>query len=245
MAIVTINRPEVRNALNKETMLELKSLVSELEADEKIQVVILTGAGEKAFAAGADLRSLKERSMLQTLKGENQAILNRLAALEKVTIAAINGHALGGGLELAIACDLRIAVEDAKIGFPEVGLGILPGAGGTQRLVRLVGLGRAKQLILTGKLIDAREAERIGLVNEVAARGQALAAAKEMAATILEKGPLAVRIAKAVINWGSSTDLNAGLALERLAQAVLFGTKDHLEGINSFLEKRKPGYTGS
>lgn len=245
IAVATINRPQVRNALDRETWRELNALINELEVDEQIQVVIFTGSGDKAFVAGADVRALKERSMLETFKGENQAILNRLAVLDKITIAAINGFALGGGLELAMACDLRIAAENAKLGQPEVNLGILPGAGGTQRLVRLVGIGRAKELIFTGKIIDAQEAERIGLVNKIVPVGQALAAAKEMAGLILEKGPLAVRFAKAVINWGSTSDLETGLVLERLAQTVLFGTSDHLEGINSFLEKRKPNYTGS
>ncbi|RKO65499.1 enoyl-CoA hydratase/isomerase family protein [Desulfofundulus salinus] len=244
IAVATVNRPEVRNALNRETWQEINSLIDQVEKDEEIQVLIFTGAGDKAFVAGADVASLKERTMLETFVNENQAILNRLANMEKVTIAAINGYALGGGCELALACDLRVAAENARLGQPELNLGILPGAGGTQRLARLVGIGNAKELILTGEIIDAAEAYRIGLVNKVVPAGEAVRAAKEMAQKIMAKGPLAVRFAKAVINWGSNVSLESGLIMERLAQTILFGTEDHLEGLTAFLEKRRPVYKG-
>jgi len=244
IALVTINRPEVRNALNKETWRELDALITELSRESDIRVVIVTGAGDKAFVAGADLNSLRSRTALETFWSENQSILSRWADMDKVTIAAVNGFALGGGCELALACDLRIASEKAKLGQTELNLGILPGAGGTQRLTRLVGLGKAKELILTGDIITAQEALAIGLVNKVVPAEQLMNAAREMAAKILAKGPLAVKVAKSVINWGGSTDLNTGLIIERLAQTMLFSTEDRREGIDAFLEKRSPHYQG-
>ena len=242
VCIVTVNRPEVRNALNRETWLELDSAISSVQNDDEIKVVIITGAGEKAFVSGADINALKERTMLETFTGENQSILNRLANLDKVSIAAINGFALGGGCELAMACDLRIAAENAKLGQPEINLAILPGAGGTQRLSRLVGVAKAKELIFTGDIIDAGEALRIGLVNRVVAPGQAVIAAKEMAQRIVTKGPLAIRFAKTVIDFGSNVNIESGLLMEKLAQTVLFGTDDRIEGLTAFLEKRPPVY---
>ncbi|HBV89188.1 MAG TPA: enoyl-CoA hydratase [Desulfosporosinus sp.] len=244
IGIVTINRPEVRNALDWQTVRELAEVINSVEQNKKIKVVIFTGAGEKAFVAGADVAALKERTVLETYLNENQAILNQLAAMKKVTIAAINGVALGGGCELALACDLRIASDNVKLGQPELTLGILPGAGGTQRLSRLVGLGKAKELIFTGEIIDASEALRIGLVNKVVSKGEALQAAKEMAHKILLKGPTAVCFAKEVINLGINTDLNTGLYIERLAQTVLFSTEDRYEGLSAFLEKRSPDFKG-
>lgn len=244
IAVVTVNRPEVRNALNRQTWHDLDAVIDLLEKDPDIEVVIFTGAGDKSFVAGADVGALKERSLLETFEGENQVILNKLANMQKITIAAINGFALGGGCEFALACDLRVAVENARLGQPEVNLGFLPGAGGTQRLLRLVGIGKAKELIFIGEIIDAREAWRIGLVNKVVPEGQVVTAAMDMAVKILAKGPLAVRFAKAVINWGSSASMETGLVIERLAQTVLFGTEDRMEGINSFLEKRPPVFRG-
>lgn len=240
--LITVNRPEVRNALNRQTWLELDRAIFEAQKEDDIKVLIITGSGEKVFVSGADINALKERTMLETFVGENQMILNRLAALDKVSIAAINGHALGGGCELAMACDFRIAVESAKLGQPEINLAILPGAGGTQRLSRLVGVAKAKELILTGDLVDANEALRIGLVNRVVAQGQAVAAAVEMAQKIMKKGPLAVRLAKAVIDMGSNASLESGFLMEKLAQTVIFGTEDRTEGLSAFLEKRSPAY---
>lgn len=244
IAVLTINRPEVRNALDPTTWDELSRAVRELEADPEVGVLIITGAGEKAFAAGADIRSLRERQMLDVLTSPGQDILNQLEQLSKPVIAAINGYALGGGCELAMACDIRVAAETARLGLPELNLGIIPGAGGTQRLARLVGLGRAKELILTGEIIDAAEAERIGLVNKVVPAERLMEAAREVAEKILPKGPVAVAMAKRVIQAGADVDLRSGLALEKLAQTVLFATEDRLEGTTAFLEKRKPRFQG-
>ncbi len=244
LAVVTVNRPEVRNALDTATWRELDQLIDDLEGDAQIRVVIITGAGEKAFVAGADLNSLRERSMLATLRGEGQHILDRWEAMDKVTIAAINGFALGGGCELALACDLRIASDKALLGQPELNLAILPGAGGTQRLTRLVGPGKAKEMILAGELLKAQEALSVGLVNKVVPADELLSSAREMAGKILAKGPLAVKLAKAVINAGANADLQTGLIIEKLAQAILFTTEDRMEGMNAFLEKRPPGYKG-
>lgn len=244
LAVVTVNRPEVRNALDADTWQELSGLIDELDKDDSIRIVIITGAGEKAFVAGADIRSLRERSMAATLRGEGQRILNRWEAMEKVSIAAINGFALGGGCELALACDIRIAAEKAVLGLPEINLAIVPGAGGTQRLTRLVGLGKAKEMILTGDLLNAREALSVGLVNKVVPDTELMSSAREMAKKILAKGPLAVKLAKAAINSGANADLQTGLVIERLAQTVLFGTEDRREGIDAFLEKRPAVYQG-
>ncbi len=178
------------------------------------------------------------------LKSETQETLNDLEVLGKVVIAAIDGYALGGGCELAMACDIRIATDRSKLGQPEVNLGIIPGAGGTQRLTRLVGLGKAKELIFTGDIISARETERIGLVNKVVGSEEHLAAAKEMAAKIAAKGPAAVRLAKAAIAVGVNTDMQTGLLFEKMAQTVAFFTGDRLEGTSAFLEKRKPHFKG-
>jgi len=244
ICVVSINRPEVRNALDRETWAEIAQVTDQMEKDDKVKVIIVTGVGYQAFVAGADVAALKERSLIETFFNENQATLSRLASANKVTIAAINGFALGGGCELAMACDLRVAAENAKLGQPELNLGILPGAGGTQRLSRLVGIGKAKELILTGDVIDAAEAWRIGLVNKVVPVGEAVQAAKEMAQKILAKGPLAVRVAKSVLDWGSNTSLDQGLILERLAQTILFATEDRAEGLSAFLEKRPPVFNG-
>jgi enoyl-CoA hydratase len=244
LAVVTVNRPEVRNALDADTWQELSGLIDDLEKDDSIRIVIITGAGEKAFVAGADIRSLRERSMAATLRGEGQRILNRWEAMEKVSIAAINGFALGGGCELALACDIRIAAEKAVLGLPEINLAIVPGAGGTQRLTRQVGLGKAKEMILTGDLLNAREALAIGLVNKVVPDAELMTSAREMARKILAKGPLAVKLAKAAINSGANADLQTALVIERLAQTVLFGTEDRREGIDAFLEKRPAVYRG-
>lgn len=244
IAIITINRPQVRNALDKKTWRELREAIASVRGDASAQVLIITGAGEKAFVAGADINSLKDRGMVETLSNENQMILAELTNLEKPVIAAINGFALGGGCELALACDIRIASENAKLGQPELGLGILPGAGGTQRLPRLVGPAKAKELIFTGDIIDAREAEKIGLVNKVVPQTELMNAAKEMARKIISKGPLAVRLAKMVINQGIELDLNSANSMERLAQTIIFGSEDRMEGLNAFLEKRSPRFSG-
>jgi enoyl-CoA hydratase len=241
---ITINRPEVRNALNRETWHEIRDVIGQVDEDDSVKVVIITGAGEKAFIAGADVRTLKERSMMETLGGENQIILNNLESLSKPVIAAVNGVALGGGCEVAMACDIRIASENAKFGQPELSLGILPGAGGTQRLSRLVGLGKAKELVFCGEIIDAHEAEKIGLVNRVVAASQLMPVAYEMAAKIMQKGPVALKLAKVIMNAGAGMEQGSAILMERLAQSIIFSTEDRLEGISAFLEKRRPDFQG-
>jgi enoyl-CoA hydratase len=244
IGIITVNRPEVRNALNKAAWAMLRDAFRELNADAGIRVIIVTGAGEKAFVAGADLNALKERDLVETFFGENQLILQEIASIPKPVIAAINGFALGGGLELAMACDIRICASNARLGQTEINVGILPGAGGTQRLTRLVGLGKAKELIFTGKLITAEEAARIGLVNMVVEPAEVMDCALAMARDICAKSPFALRVAKLVVNNGANADLGTALTLERLGQTAVFGTEDHLEGISAFLEKRDPVYKG-
>ena len=242
--LVTINRPEVRNAINWETWEDISNLARQINSDNSIKVVIITGAGDKAFAAGADLKWLLERPSIEALEPGAQGALTDLENTVKPIIAAVNGVALGGGCEVTLACDLRIASERAKIGLVEPTVGILPGAGGTQRLPRLVGVGKAKEMIFTGEIVDAAEAYRIGLANKVVPPDQLLPAAYEMAGKILEKAPLAVRMAKKVIDMGVATDFQTGLALEKLSQAFLNGTSDRTEGMTAFLEKRPPNFQG-
>lgn len=244
IGLITINRPEQRNALNREAWAEIKQAVGELGQDETVQVLVITGAGDKAFVAGADVKALRERSMLETLAGEYHRVLMDIEELDKPVIAAVNGFCLGGGCELAMACDLRIASENAKFGQPELNLGIMPGAGGTQRLPRLVGLAKAKELILTGEIIDAQEAWRIGLVNRVVPAGELMSTVREIAQTIMKKGPVAVRMVKRMMRLGTEVDLRTALNIEILGQTVIFGTEDRLEGLNAFLEKRNPRYQG-
>lgn len=241
---ITVNRPEVRNAMNAEAWRELRVAVARAGEDSEIRVVIVTGAGGKAFVGGSDIRSLTQRTMVETLSGEVQNTLSELENLPKLVIAAVNGYALGGGCELAMACDIRVASENARFGLPEVGLGIIPGAGGSQRLPRLIGMAKAKELVFTGDLIDAREAERIGLVNRVVPQAELLPAAREIAGKIMAKGPLAVQVAKTVMNVGTWVDLNTALLLERLGQTVLFGSEDRDEGLSAFLQNRPPGFKG-
>ena len=241
---ITLNRPEVRNALNATVVRELRQAMADLEADDEVTVVVFTGAGEKSFAAGADISQLPKKTFNDALASEMQRLYGEVEALSKPTIAAVNGYALGGGCELAISCDIRLASENAKFGLPELNLGIIPGAGGTQRLARLIGQGRAMEVILTGRMIDAAEAERIGLVSRSVPAGELSEAVRQTAAAIVSKGPVAVRLAKTAVKAGMETDLQTGLLIERLAQAVLFTTQDKVEGTTAFLEKRKPKFTG-
>lgn len=242
---ITLNRPEKRNALDLQTLSEIREAFRHVRGNNSIQGVILTGAGGKAFASGADIRTLQQRKNLDTLYSETHNIFNEVESTPKPVIAAIDGFALGGGCELAMACDIRIATSRSKLGQPEVNLGIIPGAGGTQRLQRLVGLGKAKELIFTGEIISAREAERIGLLNKVVETPEELMpAALKMINTMQAKGPIAIGMAKIVINAGASTDLNSGLLMEKLAQTVLFGTEDRMEGTSAFLEKRAANFKG-
>lgn len=244
LAILTINRPEVRNALDFTTWSEIRQAIRKLRLDSSVRVVAITGAGGKAFASGADIKALLARPVLDQLNSEVNDTLNEIEGLNKPVIAAIDGFALGGGCELAMACDLRIATTRAKFGQPEPNLGIIPGAGGTQRLQRLVGIGKAKELIFTGDILTAVEAEKIGLVNKVVEPEELLAAVTAMAAKISAKGPVAIHVAKIAINTGANTDLMSGLAVERLAQTVALGTEDKVEGMSAFIEKRPAIFTG-
>ena len=243
---LTLNRPEQRNALTPEMWKDISSAVDAAEADDDVRVVIVSSMGGKALASGADIRELHEREHLVQMVGTATKALAALENLTKPTICAINGYALGGGCELAMACDIRIATGRSKFGQPETGLGLIPGAGGTQRLSRLVGPGKAKELIFTGKIIGAEEALRIGLLNEVTEDTQeaVMAAAEEMARMILKKGPVATRMAKIAINLGYDTDMTTGLMLERMAQTIALSTNDRKEGTAAFIEKRSPQFTG-
>jgi enoyl-CoA hydratase len=240
LAIVKINRPPV-NALNSEVVTEIHQMFEELEKDDQVKVIILTGEG-KAFVAGADISEMvdfgPEGGAEFSKKG--QAAFDKIENTPKPVIAAINGFALGGGCEIAMACDIRIAVEGAKLGQPEVNLGVIPGFAGTQRLPRLVGKGKAKELIFTGNMITAEEAEKIGLVNQVLTPEELMSTAKDMAKIIASKGPAAVRAAKHAINEGVNYELSKGLEIENEAFAKLFETEDQKEGMKAFLEKRKP-----
>ncbi|WP_227935334.1 enoyl-CoA hydratase/isomerase family protein [Alkalihalobacillus deserti] len=245
IGFITINRPEVRNALNKETLEEFVIALNQLREDSEVGCLVFTGKGEKSFAAGADIAQLKEKNMIDAFRsGGMQEVYDLIEAYEKPTIAMVNGFALGGGCELAMACDIRIASLNAKFGLPELNLSIIPGAGGTQRLARLVGKGKAMELILTGKVITAEEAYRIGLVSEVVHSENLLENVQETAAKILAKGPLAVRLAKLSVNQGTETDMKTGLMIEKLAQAILFSSEDKREGTAAFLEKRSPNFQG-
>ncbi|KPK71159.1 crotonase [candidate division TA06 bacterium SM1_40] len=247
IAILTIDRQKVLNALNHEVVAELDQSVEELGADSEVRGVVITGAGEKAFVAGADIAEMRDldRKGAIRLATTGQAVLSKIERLPKPVIAAINGYALGGGCELALACDVRVAAESAKLGQPEVTLGIIPGYGGTQRLSRLVGKGKAKELIFSGSMIDAQEALRIGLVEHVVPREEVLAKAIELAKTMAGQGPLAVAAAKRAIDHGLDISLEEGLRYEADQFGDTFETKDKLEGTSAFLEKRKPSFTGT
>ncbi len=247
IGIVTFNRAKVLNALNHATMVELSAAIDELDSDRTVRCIILTGAGEKAFVAGADINEL--RAIASSAEGTEfaawgQNIFFKIETLSKAVIAAINGYALGGGCELAMACDIRMAADSAKLGQPEINLGIIPGYGGTQRLPRLVGKGRAKWLILTGDMISAQEALRIGLVDFVVPVAELMNKAKELARKIASKAPLAVAWAKKSINVGTEIDLVAACAYEASQFGLVCGTEDRVEGTTAFLEKRPAQFTG-
>ncbi len=244
--VVTISRERALNALNKETVAELQQLFSYHWTDDSLSAVILTGAGEKAFVAGADIGEIADLDVKAgtELSAHGLYLAKTIQNFPKPVIGAINGFALGGGCEIAMACDIRLASEKAKFGQPEVNLGIIPGYGGTQRLPRLVGRGKAMQLILTGAIIDAAEAYRIGLVEEVYPPDQLMDKAFEMAAMIATKAPLAVAMAKECINRGLDVNLTAGCDLEKANFGSVCGTGDKNEGTEAFLEKRKPKFTG-
>jgi len=246
IAYVTINRPKVLNALNTATMEELRSAFHDIKNDEEIRVVILTGSGEKAFVAGADIGELAQQDAVsaKVYAHRGQNVLNLIENLGKPVIACINGFALGGGCELALACTMRLASDNAKLGQPEVKLGIIPGYGGSQRLPRLVGKGLAMQIVLAGETITAQEAHRIGLVNEVTAASELIPRAEAIAAKIIANAPLAVQYAMEAVNKGMEMTLAEGLFLEAALFGVCCATEDKKEGTTAFLEKRAAQFKG-
>jgi enoyl-CoA hydratase len=246
IALITINRPKVLNALNTDTLNELKAAVLDAGADESIKVLIITGAGEKAFVAGADIAQMRDLSVLEGRKMTmlGQDVFNIIENLDKPVIAAVNGFALGGGCELAMSCDIRVASQNAKFGQPEVNLGIIPGYAGTQRLARLIGKGRAKYYIYTGYMFTAEEAFQMGLVNKVVRPEELLDECKTIAQTIMSKAPVAIMMAKKAINHGLDMDLNSGVAYEAEAYTTTFATEDRVEGMTAFLEKRAANFKG-
>ncbi|MEA3332919.1 MAG: enoyl-CoA hydratase-related protein [Pseudomonadota bacterium] len=244
--IVTLNRPESMNSLSRELLADLNKLVSEISVDKTVRVVVITGAGEKSFCSGADLRERATMSPIE-VKQYIQMIRNTFTMVENLpqpVIAAVNGYAFGGGTELALASDIRVAAPNAVMGLTETSLGIIPGAGGTQRLARLLGKGKAKEMVFTAHRAKADEALAIGMVNQVAPEGGLIDAAMAMAARIKKNAPIALEMAKYAINYGSEVDLGSGLAIESNCYAVTIPTKDRIEGLTAFREKRAPVYTG-
>lgn len=245
VAIITINRPEKRNALNIKTREEGAAALDELREDESVGVVVFTGAGDKAFVAGADIAEFSGRTAItQRAVMLGRSLFTAIDGFPKPVIAMVNGYCLGGGCELALACDLRIASETASFGQPEINLGIIPGGGGTQRLTRLVGEGKAMELILTGDIIDAREAFTLGLVNMVVPPADLEAKTMELANRIAEKSPIALRMAKEAVRVASRSNLDEGLRREIDLFALCFSSEDKDEGVKAFLEKRKPAFKG-
>jgi enoyl-CoA hydratase len=243
IAVVTLNRPRVRNAIDLATVRALHGVLDRLAGDPKTRVVILTGAGGVAFASGADIRDLRRRRAADALAGINSTLFMKVERFPVPTIAAVRGYALGGGCELALACDLRIAGESARFGQPEVGLGIIPAAGASYRLPRLVGMGRARDMILTGRIVDAEEAQHIGLVSKVVPDNRVLEESRTVAAVIARRSPLALRAAKAVL-LAAAYGPEAGHVAEGLAQAILFESHDKAEGLSAFLAGRAPRFKG-
>ena len=245
VAIITINRPDKRNALNIKTREEGAALLDQLREDDSVGVVVFTGAGDKAFVAGADIGEFAGRTAItQREVMTSRSLFTAIDTFPKPVIAMINGYCLGGGCELALACDIRIASENASFGQPEINLGIIPGGGGTQRLPRLVGEGKAMEMILTGEIIDARTAFTIGLVNHVVPAHQLQAKTLEMANRIAEKSPIALQLAKEAVKLASKSNLDEGLRREVDLFALCFSTEDKNEGVSAFLEKRKAVWKG-
>jgi enoyl-CoA hydratase len=246
IATITLNRPEALNAFSKEVVEEIHQALEDIRRDENVRVVVLTGAGEKAFSAGADIKAmiginpLKAREL--SLMGEK--LCASFENLEKPVIAALNGYALGGGMEVAMSCDIRIAAENVRMGQTEINIGLIPGWGGTQRLTRLVGRGKAKELVFTGRMIDARTAEQLGIVNMVVAADKFRETVRQFALELAAKAPVALKVAKALIEKGADISLDSALALEREGFGVVASTEDLQEGVKAFTEKRKPTFKG-
>lgn len=244
IATVTINRPQVLNALNPDTVQEISARLDDAMKDEAIHVIVITGAGDRAFSAGADLNIMQgiSASKAREFSRGGQEVFEKVETLDKPVIAAINGFALGGGLELAMACDLRIASENAKMGQPEINVGLIPGWGGTQRLPRYVGKAIAKELIFTGKMIDARTAERYGLVNAVVPPDQLKTAVIALAKELMKKPHMGIRLAKELVNSSTETNPRTGMAHEAESFGVISQTEDFKEGVKTFIETKKPKY---
>lgn len=246
IAILHINRPKALNALNAATLLEIKDAVADVNADPEVDVLIITGAGDKAFVAGADIAYMSTMTANEgrVFSALGNHVFRSIELMEKPVIAAVNGFALGGGCELAMACDFRIASFRARFGQPEVGLGVTPGFGGTQRLPRLIGTGMAKQLLYTADIIDANEALRIGLVNQVVPAEELMATVQDIAARIVSKSQIAVRYCKAAVDNGMQTDIDRAISIEADVFGLCCATDDQKEGMGAFLEKRKANFTG-
>jgi enoyl-CoA hydratase len=246
IAVVTIDNPSSLNALNEVTLTQLDRTIDDLAGNPEVKGVIITGGGEKAFVAGADITEFLQvkGDAALSFMARGQRIFDKIEAFDRPVVAAINGFALGGGNELGLCCDIRIAAENALFGQPEVNLGIIPGYGGTQRLPRLIGPGKAKEVILADERISAQEALRIGLVEKVVPKGQAVEEAKKLLKKIMSKGPVAVKMAKKAINEGLGMPLRKGLDLEAQCQGICFGTEDKNEGAKAFLEKRPANFKG-
>lgn len=246
VTVLTVNRPEAMNALNTRVLCELDAALDAIESDEHCRVVVMTGAGEKAFVAGADIAEMREMTPAQASAFSlfGQKVFSRIKRLNQPVIAAVNGYALGGGCELAMAADLRVASENARFGQPEINLGIIPGFGGTVRLTRLVGPAKAREMILTGAPIDAQEAHRIGLINRVVAPGQSLASALEWAVELASKAPVALAMAKSAMRESWDLPVDQAMEVERERFAGTFESADQKEGMAAFLEKRKPKFRG-
>jgi enoyl-CoA hydratase len=246
VAVVTVDRPDALNALNHETLEALRDRLRELALETEVRVIVLTGAGDRAFAAGADIKEMADMTVLEAHAWGSlgHECCRLLESMPKPTLAAVNGFALGGGCELALACDIRYASENAKFGQPEINLAVIPGWGGTQRLARAIGPALAKDLILTGRSIDAAEAHRLGLISAVYPAGELLDRVLETAASLAKKSSVALSAAKDATNRALQGDLGAGLSYEAILFAALFATEDQKEGMSAFAEKREPSFKG-
>jgi enoyl-CoA hydratase len=246
MGILTINRVKALNALNTETLIDLEAGIREIKDNPTVKALIITGAGEKAFVAGADIEEMRGMSPVGALTFSRlgHRVLKGIEDLDRPVIAAVNGFALGGGLEVALVCDFVYASDNAKFGLPETTLGVFPGFGGTQRLPRLIGKAKAKELIMTGKMIGAQEALQMGIVNRVFPQASLMEETKKVASQIGANGPMGVRLAKMVVNSGFDVELAEACSMESLAFSILFSTEDQKEGMKAFAEKRKPSYKG-
>jgi enoyl-CoA hydratase len=244
IATLVIDRPNVRNALDAHTVEECLDALRSLAPRANAGVLVITGAGDRAFVSGADIKAIRDRKLREGLAGISSSLCTAVERFPWPTIAAVNGYALGGGCELALACDIRVAADTARFGQPELGLGIIPAAGATQRLPRIVGLGHAKHLVLTGEIIDARHAHEIGLVTLVVPPAELEARVRDLAQRILRQGPLAARLAKLALNASARVDLDSGLLIETLAQTICYQSEDKEEGTTAFLEKRAPQFKG-